>query len=321
LAVTLIVSLLLVGALGVAVIAAVAFAGRGQPSRHRSRWARAGYPVAACIGCGLLGLVLIDWVHSSPIVQNASAATATCTSQPGATVENMAHLFIQVSRTYGSSGPVHLAPVGDVEDNTVLVMIPGQVTNHMWSAVRAGLGVTGDARAEEVRGLIEDYRRSNGLPAGTTVILAGHSYGGIIAQLVADNPHATDFQVGAVVTWGAPSVSNHKSGVAYQQYFSEYDVVPMFSTFELALPVILGGLIGGVSDLAAMQFIPTLKGMHTGQTYVPDMGQYWRPTDWIHWNGTWNDAHDGYGQSRWLATRTLAYTKGGGECALLTPSE
>ena len=309
--------LILLGALGLAVVIAVwVLATRRWPGRRWRWWTKVGVGLGAAVACALLGLVISDGVHASRLPGAASAST--CTLRPGETPENMAHLFDRVSRSYGRAEPIHLAPVGPPKDNTVLVMIPGQVSNHLGVAVRAGLGVAGDKRVAAARSLVEQYRHDHNLATGTWVIVAGHSYGGIIAQLFANDPGASDFRIAAVVTWGAPSISPHENGVAYQQYFSHYDVVPMLSTYELAWPVSLGGLVGGFGDLVLMQASATLKGMHTGQTYVPDMSQYWWIGNWIHTDGTWDDAHDGYADSAWLSTQHLAFQKGAATCELLT---
>jgi pimeloyl-ACP methyl ester carboxylesterase len=310
-------ALILLGALGLAIVLGAWFlANRRRPGRHWRWWTRAGVGLGAALGAALLGLVISDGVHATRLADAARAST--CTFRPDVAAENMANLFNRVSRSYGSSEPIHLSPVGPPRDNTVLVMIPGQVTNHLLVAVKAGIGVAGDKRVEAARTLVEQYRQKHNLPAGTSVVVAGHSYGGIIAQLFANEPGATDFRIDAVVTWGAPSISPHKDGVAYQQYFSHYDVVPMLSTYELAWPLSLGGVLGAFGDLALMQAFPSLKGMHTGQTYVPDMSAYWWPGNWIHTDGTWDDAHDGYGDSGYLKAQTLPFHKGSAVCELLT---
>ena len=312
-----IVALVVLGALGLLlVIGAMLLAHRRWPERRWRWWTKAGIGLAAAVGSSLLGLVISTGVHATRLPDAASASK--CTTRTGLTGENMANLFNRVARSYGSSEPTHLAPVGPPSDNTLLVMIPGSVTNHMAPAIEAGLGVAGDKRVEATRAMVEQYRQDNNLPAGTWVIIAGHSYGGIIAQLFANNPGASDFRITAVVTWGAPSISPHAADVAYQQYFSHYDYVPMLSTYELAWPLSMGGLLGAVVDLVGMQAFPALKGMHTGQTYVPDMNEYRWPGDWLHTDGTWNDAHDGYGDSTWLQTQALAYHKGAATCYLLT---
>jgi pimeloyl-ACP methyl ester carboxylesterase len=314
-----IVGLVLFGVLGLAIVlGALLLAHRRWPERRWRWWTKTGVVLVACVGSALLGLVISDGVHASRLADADRAST--CTFRPDVSAENMANLFNRVSRSYGRSEPIHLSPVGPTRDNTVLVMIPGQVTSHTLVAVKAGLGVAGDKRVEAARTLVEQYRHDHSLPSGTSVIVAGHSYGGIIAQLFANDPGASDFRVVAVVTWGAPSISPHAGNVAYQQYFSHYDVVPMLSTYALAWPLSLGGVVGVAGDAAGMQIFPTLKGMHTGQTYVPDMSQYAWPGDWIHTDGTWNDAHDGYGDSGWLKGQTLAYHKGSATCVLLTRS-
>jgi hypothetical protein len=311
--------LLLLGALGlVLVVVTWLYARRRWPGRRWRWWSKVGVALLAAIGSAMLGLVITSNVHATRLPGAASATQ--CTFANGLTAENMASLFYKVARTYGKAEPIKVYLVGPARDNTVLVALPGQVTNHMGAAIKAGLGVTGDVRADQTDALIKQFQIDHKMPSGTWVILAGHSYGGIIAQLLADTPHMPDYRIAAVVTWGAPSVGPHASGVAYQQYFSHYDMVPMLSTYQLAWPVSLGGVIGGFGDLVGMQIFPPLKGMHSGQTYVPDMSEYWWPGNWIHTDGTWNDAHDGYGDSAWMGTQTLAFSKGAATCVLLTRS-
>jgi pimeloyl-ACP methyl ester carboxylesterase len=224
----------------------------------------------------------------------------------------MADLFSAVNQDAYYGPPVRILSVGDQEGNTILVLLRGQTTNQMWVAVKAGIDdFTGDPAPSLVRTQIEDYRRGHGLAPGTTVLLAGHSYGGMVAQEVACDHPAPDFTVAAIVTWGAPRVCRQIPGITYQQYMSQYDVVPLLSTYQLTPLVLLAGLLGGLGALASMQALPGLKAAFTGQTLVPDMGQYWRLGDWIHTNSTWNDAHDGYGTSAWLARQTLTYWRAG----------
>jgi pimeloyl-ACP methyl ester carboxylesterase len=311
--------LFLFGLLGVAAaLAASVVMHRRGARRGGSRWTTGGFLLAASLFCGLLAIPLGHAVHFAAATPDPPALAAA--SSPYSQPDNMADLFNEVARTYATSDPVHIAPVGTPTNNAILVMLPGQVANHLWSAVKVGLGVPNDPGAAMVRGVIEEYRREKDLAPGTTVILAGHSFGGMLAQLIANDPGAPDFRVAAVVTFGSPSISGHVPGIRYQQYFSQYDFVPLFSSYELAPPVVVAGLIGTLNDLLAMQASSGLKALFTGQTYVPDMGQYWHPRDWIHLNGTWDDAHDGYGQSSWLARQTLTYRQRGVSCVLPAPS-
>ncbi len=308
--------LVLLGALGLAlVVGAWLFARWRWPGRRWRWWTKAAIALVAAFASAMLGLLVSSSVHATRLPDAASAGR--CTLSPRLVKENMADLFNRVSRTYGASEPIHLVRVGPAVDNTILVMIPGQITNHTLAAIKVGLGVTGDKKADAVNAMITQFQQAHGLLKGSWVIIAGHSYGGMIAQLLANASHP-NYHIAAVVTWGTPTISQHANGVAYQQYFSHYDVVPMFSTYELVWPVSLGGLVGGFGDMVAMQASPTLKGLHTGETFVPDMGQYWWPGNWIHTNGTWNDAHDGYGDSAWLGTQTLAFHRGSSTCVLMS---
>lgn len=228
--------------------------------------------------------------------------------------ENMADLFDAVNVTYydgDDSNRVRIVTVDALSDPTILVMLPGALTSNLWDAVKAGMGLPGDPYATAAREAIEEYVQAEALPPGTRVILAGHSYGGIVAQKLAYQPGSTDFKVVAVVTWGAPNIGRHVPGITYEQYFDRYDVVPLLSIYELAPLVVAAGFAGTVGTVAATQAFPSFKAKFTGETYVPDMGQYASLRNWIHLDGTWNDAHDGYGESQWLAEQFLAYTRNG----------
>jgi PGAP1-like protein len=232
----------------------------------------------------------------------------------------MASLFNNGSAIANTDPPVRIVTVGAKSANTIIVMLRAQASNHIGPAIKSAIGAPGDPTADLARRAIEHYRWAARLAPGTAVILAGHSFGGIIAQEVASDPRATDYKVAAVVTWGAPDIGGHVAGVTYQQYFSQYDVVPMLSTYRLGPLLLRVGLIGTVSALLAMQGWPYLKAMFTGQTYVPDMGQYANPWDWVHADGSWNDAHDGYGESEWLTRQTLTYMRDGERMTLTLSS-
>lgn len=258
---------------------------------------------------------------SRPFTPASLASQSTSAMTPAdSSLENMADLFTFANRSYGAQDPVRIVMVGGRADNTIVVTLPGQVISRMWSAVKLGLGMENAPEVAMTRRAIEDFRHQYHLPDGTTVILAGHSYGGMIAQIVASDPSPPDFpthfKVAAVVTWGAPIIGGHAAGVAYYQYTSQYDLVPMLYVGELAPLALGGGLASSMIALLAMQASPALKIAFTGETYVPDMGHYASPADWMHLNNTWNDAHSAYGLSQWLAHQTITYSRDGQQLTL-----
>ncbi len=298
-------AIIIVGLFGLLGVAGIALALGIRRQRARHGWTHRATCTLAIAVCAAL-LVIAPF---APTVQAQHATTAV--TAPDTRIETMATLFTLVNQIPSSGPPMRIVTVGPRGDNTILVMLRSKETDRLWGAVKAAMGLPGDPVAGVVREAFEQYRHAQRLPAGTTVILAGHSFGGIVAQEIASDPHATDFRVAAVVTWGAPDMGGHVAGVTYQRYFSQYDPVPMLSAHQLAMPLLWTGPLGTLSALLVMQESPGLKAMFTGQTYVPDMGRYWSPLDWIHTDGSWDDAHNGYGGSAWLDHQVLTYARGG----------
>jgi hypothetical protein len=288
-------------------LGAVAALAVGVRAHHSwRRWTLFSLLVAACVA-------LLVNASLAPIIQPRQTTNSVESSDR---LETMAGLFNIVNQIPGNGPPLRIVTVGSQSDNTILVMLRGQTTDNIGAAVKSVMGISGEFSADAVRRGIEAYRHTARLPDGTTVILAGHSFGGVVAQEIAREPHASDFKVAAVVTWGSPTIGGHAASVKYQQYFSQYDFVPMLSAHLLAPLLLQVGPVGTLLALLAMQQSPRLKATVTGQTYVPDMGQYCNPQDWVHIDGSCNDAHNGYGKSQWLAHQTLTYMRDGKRTAL-----
>lgn len=158
-------------------------------------------------------------------------------------------LPISISRGVDQNGkPVILVMIAGVDKKA-----PSQANNFIYAVLAGfvastGLGAFLDPYALEVEADIRTYEQQQGLGAGTTVDIAGHSYGGIVAQELSSDQWLLGFNVAPVVTFGAPP--NWLSSSPYR-YSTLYDAVPLASLDTLS-PVGLGVLaLGGVAAGAA----------------------------------------------------------------------
>jgi Lipase (class 3) len=77
------------------------------------------------------------------------------------------------------------------------------------------------------------------VPAGSTLILTGHSLGGIEAQNLVPDVLALGYHVSAVITFGSPETTLPVPGVRYVRFMAEGDLITSISPLGFAL-----GLIG-----------------------------------------------------------------------------
>ncbi len=168
--------------------------------------------------------------------------------------QNMQDLYNVINYQYQRSVKLHsgakkagLTPVGitPIGDNTILVSLVGiepiPTNSNTWiNGVGSGSQKDSatDPYEEDVFNIIQEYINQNGgnFKKPIRVIIAGHSYGGIVAQELAAN-HAKEkdyYFISDVVTFGSPEVGpyNRKDNVQYTQYFTQHDIVPMASGEE-----------------------------------------------------------------------------------------
>jgi hypothetical protein len=201
---------------------------------------------------------------------------------------NMSDLAQMINTQYGTSLPIGITMLAN---GTILVTLAGtefskwNQSNNGIAAGESGLGIANNAYEKDVMNAITSYMLEHHLQPGTNVVIAGHSLGGMVAQEIAAANGSTNFHVSDVVTFGSPQVGPPVTGVQYQEYFSQHDLVPLLSTYEGGRDMALGTLgnavipglgtglaIGGLSGI-----LPGAKEAFTGETYVPDISHSWNP--------------------------------------------
>lgn len=223
----------------------------------------------------------------------------------GEILENETALAQQIFSQYGTGQPIGITTVGN---NTLLVTVAG--TEFNWgqgnnpgTAIDSGLGDTTNIYEQEVNAAIRQYIKDHHLPPGTNVIIAGHSLGGMVAEQDASNNSqnmlgAYSYDVTNVITFGSPNLTTHQSGVAYQQYFDQYDDVPFLNGAQILPALGFLGLGGTIIAGLIMNANPNLKAQYLGETYIPDLSHYSNP----------GDAHGAYIYSSWLGDQTPTYS-------------
>lgn|GEM_PF-3788363 len=160
--------------------------------------------------------------------------------------QNLARLVFSHYTNHNGKLPFGITKVGK---NTILVTIAGLEigsgqANDVSGAVNTGLFEKYNSLyTQEINTAILDYLQlhKNELAPGTSVILAGHSLGGMAAQLVAQQSreHSYPFKVTNVITFGSPPMYNNKdkayTGIDYQLYRDASDPVPNLSTYNLVV--------------------------------------------------------------------------------------
>lgn len=249
----------------------------------------------------------------------AEMATATNDAdhwEPDLVPQTEQQLAEMIFAQYHTGKPIGITQIGN---GTLLVTLAGveqnpNQANTLLNAVDAGGGDMNNPYEQDVYNAIEAYLQAHpDLPRPVHIVIAGHSYGGMVGEELASKYHGGQggFTVDDVVTFGSPNVVAHSSGVTYRQYFDQYDAVPLLSRYQLqnlapiltGLPAILGPA-GLVIDGALVDGIindPRLKSWYTGETYVPDVGHNPDPYAWI------NDDHGAYVNSVWLSQQPIPF--------------
>lgn len=172
-------------------------------------------------------------------------------------------------------------PIGitQLADGTILVTLAGvdlhhpDQANNLQNATRSGLGWADNPYRRDVQNAIQDFVKTHPIKQGKGIIIAGHSYGGIVAQeLASDGQFRNKYNITDVITYGSPDLGFQNSKVNYQRYLSMDDAVGMASPHDL---MGWGGVILLSSPLlfvALNNTIPQFKSAWTGQTVYPTIG-------------------------------------------------
>jgi pimeloyl-ACP methyl ester carboxylesterase len=237
--------------------------------------------------------------------------------EPDLVPANEQQLAQMIFAQYGTGKPVGITQTGD---GTLLVTLAGvemkpNQANTLPNAIDAGGGDMNNAYEQQVMADVEAYLAAHPeLKQPVHIIIAGHSYGGIVAQELAYKAahHQTNFAVDDVITFGSPQVvQQQQSGITYREYFDQYDFVPMASSYEAGKIVPALGAFAGLGPfglgidagiIATLNSNPDLKRWYTGEIYVPDVGKNPNPLDWI------NSDHGAYVYSKWLGQQALPFS-------------
>lgn len=208
---------------------------------------------------------------------------------------------------YGGDAPIGIRRIGG---NQLLVTLAGlemsrfHQTNNLPDALDAGLGDLNNPFALDVQAAIEDYLRHHPeIPEPVTVVVAGHSYGGIVAQQLALRGGGPGFSISNVITFGSPQVGPMVKNVSYTEYVDHYDPVPLLSWYKDGGMVRSLGLLPAVGAIAGINWGPMqVKQAFTGETWVPDVGN--NPSEPV-WGS--QSAHSAYANSAWLGTQPIPF--------------
>lgn len=141
-----------------------------------------------------------------------------------------ASIFDMIQMVSQTNSPIAITQVGP---NSILVMISGTNVSQMgydtnvWNALMTGMGQDSPFEQDVIEA-IQRYCAEHGLN-NPSVILAGHSLGGMVAQQIAQK-HL--FNVTQVVTFGSPVMGPPVPGVKYDLYEADSDLVPLLSRYE-----------------------------------------------------------------------------------------
>ncbi len=89
-----------------------------------------------------------------------------------------------------------------------------------------------NAFKQDVEATIQQYLRDHGLPPNTPIIVAGHSFGGIVAQQLVEDSGKTGFNVQEVITYGSPNLGVNWGNTTHHMFADQYDGVPLLSLHE-----------------------------------------------------------------------------------------
>lgn len=213
---------------------------------------------------------------SALLQQEAATSTVNRYLTSGKGMQGIAQLIFS---QYGTSQPIMVTMLAN---GTLLVTVAGLEidkwgqSNNLPNAIDAGLGDANNPYRQDVQAAIDAFMRAHGLPPGTKVIIAGHSYGGIVALELAHDNGKTDFTVTDVITFGSPQVDPQTPGVNYREYFDQYDPVPYLSVYKSGWLLPLMQISPAAAIAIAYGFYelatPQQKAAYLGETYIKNIG-------------------------------------------------
>ncbi|HLY32769.1 MAG TPA: hypothetical protein VKQ36_17230 [Ktedonobacterales bacterium] len=217
---------------------------------------------------------------------------------------NLQTLFAMIYSQYGTGAPIGVTQIGS---NRILVTLSGtenkwNQTNNWATALDSGGGDINNVYEQDVYAAIEAYINEHHLTPPINVVVAGHSLGGMVAQDLALAGGGGEFNVANVISYGSPQVGPQVPGVQYQEYFNQYDPVPLVSWYENQAYAQQNGLLATLKHLYQINTGPwENKAAFTGERYVPDVGHYSKFSEWFS-----KDHHD-YLYSTWLGQRAVPF--------------
>ena len=177
---------------------------------------------------------------------------------------NMQQLYAMIEYQYhrdDGKAPIGITQVGN---DTLLVTLAGVELGHPDRVNNIGDAIDKlsqennpkDAYEQDVERALTDYIKNHKPPLKQPVrlILAGHSYGGAVAEEMAatDNNNGM-WRITDVTTFGSPEIGSEKgTHVNYRQYFTAHDIVPLASGYVYGSLVRRNQAAGPGSDPSAV---------------------------------------------------------------------
>jgi pimeloyl-ACP methyl ester carboxylesterase len=126
-----------------------------------------------------------------------------------------------------------------------------------------------NAFKQDVENSIQQYLAEHGLPPNTQIIIAGHSFGGIVAQQLVEDAGQTHFNIKEVITYGSPNLGVNWGQTTHHMFADRYDFVPLLSLHENSGPL---GLLGAIDQANPINMGGRAVGMVTGFFHGLDHG-------------------------------------------------
>lgn len=155
------------------------------------------------------------------------------------------NMMLLAELVMNGSDPIRVYQISPNDDpGEYLVLIQGTSWNpndsrNLGSAIATALGLSSDFQKQVQLALLS-------LPAGAVVHMAGHSQGGIVAQNLAVDKEvvASRVTVRSVTTFGSPYSAAEKSGVTYNRFAAQGDIVTYLEGRDAYAAMLLGSFAG-----------------------------------------------------------------------------
>lgn len=225
---------------------------------------------------------------------------------------NMQNLTQLIFSHYADQKGTHPFGITQIGPNTILVNIGGleldkwDQSNNLFGAMDTGtLGELDSKYASQINTAMQQYIKDHHLPPGTRVVLAGHSMGGMAAQVVAqeNEQNGRPYNITNVITFGSPPMYDHQkySDVNYALYRDWNDPVPRLSSYNI--------LNGDIPENTDETVVPDVGNVTIGAGQIYGAG--WDPTH--GWSVGWTpglNAHGQYVDSGWLGKQSVPFSVG-----------